>query len=288
MSSCTTPTSARSATTRLARLLLTASAIGATALAAPSPASAAPAAPGPLSSPDSHSMGSTIAAHEGASPTAASTTSTGATTGTQGMDVSRWQGDVDWTAARAAGARFAYVKATEGTSYTNPYFKQQYNGSYGAGMIRGAYHFALPDRSSGTAQADWFVGHGGGWSADGRTLPPLLDLEYNPYGSTCYGLTPKQMVSWVRSFSSRVKTLTGRAPALYTTTSWWDQCTGSNSSFGTTNPLFVARYASTVGTLPAGWTRYALWQYADSGVLPGDQDTFHGGMTKLRAFARGQ
>jgi len=283
----TTSTSTRSAKVRRARLLLAATAIGATALSAPSPASAAPATPGPLSSPDSHSMGSTIAAHEGLSRTAAATTSTGSTTGVQGMDVSRWQGNVDWTRARANGARFAYVKATEGTSYTSPYFKQQYNGSYDVGMIRGAYHFALPDRSSGTAQADWFVSHGGGWSADGKTLPPLLDIEYNPYGSTCYGLSQSQMVSWIRAFSSRVKARTGRYPAIYTTTNWWTSCTGNNSSFGSTNPLFIARYAYTVGTLPAGWTRYTFWQYADSGIFPGDQDTFNGGMTKLRTFARG-
>ena len=67
----------------------------------------------------------------------------------QGMDVSSAQGSVDWQAAFNLGARFAYVKATEGTTYTNPSFAQQYNGSYNIGMIRGAYHFAHPDSSSG-------------------------------------------------------------------------------------------------------------------------------------------
>ncbi len=54
-----------------------------------------------------------------------------------GMDVSGYQGNVNWSSAYANGARFAYVKATEGTGYTNPYFAQQYNGSYNVGMIRG-------------------------------------------------------------------------------------------------------------------------------------------------------
>ena len=82
----------------------------------------------------------------------------------RGMDVYSAQGNVDWQAAFNAGARFAYVKASEGTSYTNPYFAQQYNGSYTIGMTRGAYHYAHPDSSSGTAQADYFLAHGGGWS----------------------------------------------------------------------------------------------------------------------------
>ena len=285
MSSSTTVTSTLSTPVRRARLLLTATVIGAAALAAPSPASAGPAAVR-AGSPDAHSMGSTVAAHEGVAPASQSAPAL-PSTAVRGMDVSGWQGSVDWARARARGARFAYVKATESTGYTNPSFRQQYNGSYAAGLIRGAYHFALPDRSSGTTQADFFVSHGGGWSADGRTLPPLLDVEYNPYGSTCYGLTPTQMVSWIRSFSSRVKVRTGRYPAIYTTTNWWAQCTGNSSSFASTSPLFLARYASAPGTLPSGWARHTFWQYADSGVLPGDQDVFNGSMTRLRVLARG-
>src|SRR5215218_9818064 len=92
--------------------------------------------------------------------------SASATTYVNGMDVSGHQGNVAWSTAYNNGARFAYVKATEGTSYKNPYFAQQYNGSYNVGMIRGAYHFALPNNSGGLTQADYFVNNGGGWSGD--------------------------------------------------------------------------------------------------------------------------
>ncbi|KQV12391.1 MULTISPECIES: lysozyme [unclassified Kitasatospora] len=228
--------------------------------------------------------GSTVATHEGRS---GSPLQSLAVTQTKGMDVSGWQGNVNWSTAAANGARFAYVKATEGTTYTNPYFTQQYNGSYNAGLIRGAYHFALPNTSTGAAQATWFVNHGGGWSADGKTLPPALDIEYNPYGATCYGLSQSAMVSWIRDFSNTVHTRTGRYPAIYTTTNWWVSCTGNNSSFGATNPLWIARYASTVGTLPAGWSYQTIWQYADSGVLPGDQNYFNGAYDRLQALAKG-
>src|SRR5262249_53114715 len=129
---------------------------------------------------DADHAGSTIRAHEGG--LTATATLTTSVSGVRGMDVSGWQGNVNWSAAWRSGTRFAYVKATEGTGYTNPYFVQQYNGSYNAGMIRGAYHFARPNLSSGATQADYFVGHGGGWSRDGKTLPPMLDIEYNPHG----------------------------------------------------------------------------------------------------------
>jgi GH25 family lysozyme M1 (1,4-beta-N-acetylmuramidase) len=204
-----------------------------------------------------------------------------------GMDVSSYQGNVNWSTAYANGARFAYVKATEGTGYTNPYFAQQYNGSYNVGMIRGAYHFARPDVSSGATQADYFVAHGGGWSGDGKTLPGALDIEYNPYGATCYGLSQASMVSWIRAFSNEYYARTTRYPTIYSTTDWWTTCTGNNSGFGSTSPLWIARYASSAGTLPAGWGYYTFWQNADSGVFPGDQDQFNGAYSQLQAIANG-
>jgi GH25 family lysozyme M1 (1,4-beta-N-acetylmuramidase) len=202
-----------------------------------------------------------------------------------GMDVSSYQGNVDWGSAAANGAQFAYIKATEGTGYTNAYFAQQYNGSYNAGLIRGAYHFALPDNSGGATQADYFVDHGGGWSNDGKTLPGALDIEYNPYGATCYGLSQSAMVSWISAFSTEYRARTGVYPTIYSTTDWWTTCTGNSSAFGSTNPLWLARYSSSAGTLPAGWSYYTFWQNADSGTFPGDQDQFNGDYSQLQRIA---
>ncbi|MFJ4186596.1 lysozyme [Kitasatospora sp. NPDC089509] len=251
-----------------------------------SPAAASAPEDRPGFHPDRDFAGSTVAAHEGrdgGSPLAA----LDAAVQTPGMDVASYQGNVDWSTAAANGAQFAYVKATEGTSYTNPSFGQQYNGSYNAGLIRGAYHFALPGDSSGSAQANWFVDHGGGWSADGATLPPALDIEYNPYGASCYGLSRSAMVGWIGDFSATVHNRTGRYPTIYTTTSWWASCTGNYGGFGATNPLWIARYSSTVGTLPNGWGYQTFWQYADSGTFPGDQDLFNGSADRLSALALG-
>lgn len=206
--------------------------------------------------------------------------------GVLGMDVSGYQHNVNWAAAYAAGARFAVVKATEGTTYTNAYFAQQYNGSASIGMIRGAYHFALPNTQagSGTAQADFFVDHGGGWSADGSTLPPALDIEYNPYGPTCYRMSPASMVAWIQAFVAEVHARTTQYPLIYSTYGWWSRCTGNSAAFSQ-DPLWIADYGSSPGILPAGWAFQTLWQFADSGAFVGDQDSFNGSPARLQALA---
>jgi len=207
--------------------------------------------------------------------------------GELGLDVSRYQGNVDWSQVAANGATFAYVKATQATSYRNSYFAQQYNGSYAAGLVRGAYHFAVPNNSVGAAQADYFVANGGGWSADGRTLPGMLDIEYNPYGSVCFGLTQSQMVSWIASFDTEYAALTGRRPVIYTTTDWWSTCTGNSGAFGR-EALSIANYSGSPYPLPSSWSAYTFWQYADSGTFPGDQERFNGDHQALVAFANGR
>lgn len=218
-------------------------------------------------------------------PTAASQSIQAAPAATvEGIDVSSHQGNVNWAAQWSAGKRFAYVKATEGNYYTNPYFGQQYNGSYNVGMVRGAYHFATPNDSSGANQANYFVDHGGGWSRDGKTLPGALDIEYNPYGATCYGLSQSSMVSWVRDFLNTYKARTGRDAVIYTNLDWWTRCTGNSTAFNATNPLWVARYASAPGTLPGGWPYHTIWQYSSS---PIDQNRFNGDQTRLVALANG-
>ncbi|MCX4761033.1 lysozyme [Streptomyces sp. NBC_01275] len=208
----------------------------------------------------------------------------------RGHDVSSHQRAVDWEAAKAAGATFVYVKATESTAYRNPYFGPQFDGAGAAGLVRGAYHFARPDQGPGEAQAAFFVHNGGGWSADGRTLPPALDVEYNPYDARrpCYGLSRAGTVAWIRAFSDEVNRLTGRRPVIYTTTHWWNACTGGSGAFAADHALWIARHGSAdAGTLPAGWSSWTFWQYADRGGLPGDQNLFNGSAGQLARFARG-
>lgn len=213
-----------------------------------------------------------------------------------GLDVSSHQGSVDWAKVKADGARFAYVKATEGTGYRNPYFGQQYTGAASVGLLRGAYHFGRPDGASGAAQATYFVNNGGGWSADGITMPPVLDIEDNPYEglNRCYGKSPAQLASWVRDFTQTVYRMTNKQAMIYTSYYFWRDCLGNTSEFSKTNPLWLASYYTNSPLIPGGWPTYTVWQYANDhadaaqtvkATFPGDQNVFNGSIDLLRKFA---
>jgi GH25 family lysozyme M1 (1,4-beta-N-acetylmuramidase) len=211
----------------------------------------------------------------------------------RGIDVASHQhpdgAAIDWTQVAASGIRFAGVKASEGNYYANPYFAGDHDGARAAGLYRFAYHFGTPNDSGALEQADYFLDRAQ-YVPDGKTLNPVLDIEWNPYPGTnaCYGLTPAQMVSWIREFVTEVKRRTGVPAIIYTAAAWWSQCTGGSTAFGA-NPLWVASYAATP-SLPAGWSNWTLWQYSDNTSVPGistavDGNYVNGGEAALAALA---
>ncbi|WP_219471074.1 lysozyme [Nonomuraea rhizosphaerae] len=209
--------------------------------------------------------------------------------GIPGVDVSNWTGEVDWPEVASGGGKFAFVHATEGTDYRNPVFGAQYDGAADAGLLRGAYHFAQPHESDGAAQADFFLQNGGDWKTDGRTLPGVLDLEENPYKDKngkngCYDLSQKDMVAWIKSFTTTYKQRTGRQAIIYTTRAWWQTCTGDSDRFGA-HPLWLARWGGDPGEMPKGWERQTFWQSAEKGTLAGGQNSFNGSQAELEELA---
>ncbi|MDF2705334.1 MAG: hypothetical protein K0R62_986 [Nonomuraea muscovyensis] len=206
-----------------------------------------------------------------------------------GVDVSNWTGEVDWAAVTSGGGKFAFVHATEGTDYRNPRFEAQHGGAAAAGLLRGAYHFAQPHESDGAAQADHFLAGGGAWRSDGTTLPGVLDLEDNPYRdrngkNACYDLSPADMVTWIKAFTTRYRKATGRHAIIYTTTSWWRTCTGDSTAFKA-NPLWLARWGTDPGELPKAWKKHTFWQSAEKGTLAGGQNSFNGTQAELEDLA---
>lgn len=273
------------------------------ALAATGPVSAAPAAP--AAKPAAKPAGSTFALGDGylgigyqqdlknakqdslkagvATPNA---TPMAAAWGPAGVDVSHYQGTINWSSVKAAGISFAYIKATEGTGYKDPMFSTNYLNAYHAKVIRGAYHFAQPGSSSGAAQATYFAANGGAWSADNLTLPGMLDLE-----GGCYGLSASAMQSWILSFYTTYKAKTTRDIVIYTSPSWWNTCTGGWSGMSARSPLFVADWTTASNpVIPNGFPFATLWQYTDAGSVSGisgavDRDRFNGDSTRLLALA---
>jgi GH25 family lysozyme M1 (1,4-beta-N-acetylmuramidase) len=189
---------------------------------------------------------------------------------------------IDWAQLKADGVEFAYVEDTIGTSSNNPIFKQQYQGARGVGMFAGAVHFALPNSSPGTAQADYFVANGGTWTANSSTLPPVLDIEANPFGTSgCYGLSSAAMVNWISQFVTEVHAKTTRWPVIYTETAWWDECTGDLSGFAANDPLWTPRSPSGSATLPYNWTTTTFVSVPDDAL----HAYYNGTLADLTKFA---
>ena len=179
------------------------------------------------------------------------------------------------------------IQASEDVTYTDQSFSTHYEGASKAGLLRGGYHFAIPNSKSGKEQAEYFIAKGGGWTSDGKTLPGMLDLEYNPYkGNKCYDLSASQMVAWIKDFSDTYNTKAGRYPMIYTTADWWKTCTGDSKAFSKTSPLVLARYNNAPGAPPGGWPQHSIWQNANKYKFGGDSDLWNGDEESLKTFAK--
>jgi GH25 family lysozyme M1 (1,4-beta-N-acetylmuramidase) len=193
----------------------------------------------------------------------------------QGVDVASFQHpngqSINWTQVAQAGIQFAAVKATEGAYYKNPYALTDLAQAKAAGLSVMAYAFAIPNGNGSSAspavQADYLLNY----LAKAGVPPPvtMLDIEYNPYGAECYGLSKSAMVTWITRFDAEVQVKTGQEPIIYTPAPWWQTCTGGVANFRQV-PLWVPDYSSTSSpTLPAGWTNWGVWQYSSTGTVSG-------------------
>jgi lysozyme len=207
-----------------------------------------------------------------------------------GPDVARYQhpggAAIDWQKAADSGAAFAFVKATESTSYTNPYFAQDYAAAHDAGLVRSAYHYARPkaDLATARAQADYLVQTAGKADAKGD-LPLTLDLEQSG------GLAPNTLIAWAHAFVDEVTALTSRRVIIYTYPYFWQHAMADTSEFADL-PLWLASYRSggPKEPLPGGWSSWTFWQYTANGRMPGipaavDRSKFAGSEADLQALA---
>jgi GH25 family lysozyme M1 (1,4-beta-N-acetylmuramidase) len=221
---------------------------------------------------------------------AATPTASAGSSSPHGPDVASYQhphnAAIDWQRVRSGGASFAFVKATEGSSYTNPYFSRDYAGARSAGLVRSAYHFARPHPDVQTArdQAAYFVKVAGTAGRKGD-LPLTLDLEESG------GLSPSQLAAWTQEFLTAVTNATHRTVVLYTYPYFWQHDMGNTSKFAN-YPLWIASYRSggPKTPLPGGWKSWTFWQYTSSGAERGisgpvDESLFSGSQQQLNALA---
>jgi lysozyme len=178
-----------------------------------------------------------------------------------GIDVSHYQGDLDWPAVAASGIRFAFVKATDGVDDIDPHFARNWAGAKDAGIVRGAYHFFRPALDAGQ-QAAHFLRVA---AMDDMALPPALDVEVSD------GLDRPAREAGIRTWLEQVRTAAGCTPILYTDPSFWREHVDADFS---DYPLWLACYGPKA-EIPAGWPAWTFWQHTETGnvsSIPGNVD----------------
>ncbi len=205
-----------------------------------------------------------------------------------GIDVSRWQGTINWTSVKGAGYTFAWAQSTRGTYLTNNNFIANMNNGKAAGVIMGAYHFAHPATNSPATEANAFWNVAGPYiKADGKTLMPMLDIEeFNGHvGATSYSDWANQ---WYNNIVGKA-TAAGVSvkPMLYSSACFMANFNSSCSQFGS----FIANYSGDPNTGTPwsacssanfwGGGAWNFWQYSQTGSVPGisgavDLDVFNG------------
>jgi GH25 family lysozyme M1 (1,4-beta-N-acetylmuramidase) len=266
----------------LAALVVTA-VVGAAGSAAASTTSSPSPSPSPSASPSPMASSS-----PSASPSSTPTSTPAPPPRPAGPDISGYQhpggAKISWAQVKASGQRFVFIKASEGTYYDSSYFGADAAGARQSGLIVGAYHFGRPGgAASAAAQARHLVSVAGLGRTD-ATLPLVLDLEDNG------GLTPSALHTWIASFLSTAKALTGRTPILYTYVSFWRNQMAGDTSFAT-YPLWEARYSTHYDQI-GGWKSPTFWQYTDAAAVSGisggvDRSYCLGSSEALTALARG-
>jgi lysozyme len=174
---------------------------------------------------------------------------------TCGIDVSHYQGEVDWAAVAEAGVRFAFIKASDGVDDVDPLFHQNWAGAKGAGILRSAYHFFRPGLDAGR-QAEHFLGV---LTMDDLAMPPALDVEVTD------GLDRGALQQSIRTWLEHVAAALDRTPIVYTDPSFWEESVAADFS---AYPLWLACYVDRP-EVPATWRAWTFWQHTDTGTVTG-------------------
>jgi lysozyme len=202
-----------------------------------------------------------------------------------GVDVSKYQGSIDWARVRGSGAAFAFIKATEGGDVLDERFLANWTGAAGAGLLRGAYHYYYFCRSP-QEQARWFAGH---VPVDMTALPPVLDMEWTHRSRTCpLRPSPEAVRAVMHTYLTLVGQHYGKRPVIYTTVDFYRD----NELWKVEGYHFWLRSVADhpANTYPE--QDWAFWQYTGTGMVPGipgdtDINVFAGSPDQWRLWAAG-
>lgn len=175
-----------------------------------------------------------------------------------GIDVSQWQGVMDWDKAKAAGVQWAFIRACFGTT-KDTLFDRNWAESKRVGIPRGAYGWVI-NGANQVNNADKFIGFLGNDQGD---LAPACDFEKYKSG----GVVKYPTFAELRTFVERVEVLAKRKPFIYTSTGYWKSLANSTlQTWAVKYPYWHAQYTSTsTPTIPAPFPTWVFWQYSADG-----------------------
>ncbi len=191
-----------------------------------------------------------------------------------GIDVSSYQGRIDWPTVARNRVRFAFIKASEGGTLRDPRFARNWREARAAGVLCGAYHYFQPNRG-GQLQADLFV----------RTvplapgdLPPVLDVEAANFHDVA--VLRREVTRWLRLIEAHY----GVRPILYSNHSFYKRYLAGHFD---NYPLWLAHYEVERPALAT--SKWIIWQHSDEAYVPGirgvvDFNVFQGNFQALQAL----
>ena len=176
-----------------------------------------------------------------------------------GIDVSRFQGDIDWAKVAGDGISFAFIRATQGMTYTDPKFAANWKGANDAGITCGAYHFLQPG-DAGSSQAKHFLkvvrlepGH----------LLPVVDVETMGHEDNA------EMVNELMDFLKEIKRQTGLDAIVYASPNFFKRHIAPRLTQPLKNPFWIAQYGVSKPSAVEKISPWSIWQYSDTGSVAG-------------------
>ncbi len=202
-----------------------------------------------------------------------------------GIDVSKFQGDIDWSKVADSGVKFAWIKATEGGDNADARFQANWTGAKEAGIPHGAYHFVYWCRPPMEEMANFEQNA----PVEPDALPPVLDVEATPTSKTCHRhLTEEDAIADMQVMLNEMERHYGKRPIIYTTVDFY-QAILSDGAFSD-YPIWV-RSTKYHPAVKYGGRAWRLWQYQSDAWVPGigtkvDKDAFYGDKQQWEAFLR--
>lgn len=200
-----------------------------------------------------------------------------------GIDVSKYQGDIDWQAVKDSGVAFAFIKASEGGDNVDAKFQRNWAGAKAVGIPRGAYHFVYwcrpPHEEIGLFKSVA--------PNEPDALPPVLDVEATPTSKTCNRtLYREEVLADMRQMLEDMEHHYGKRPIIYTTVDFYQSVLHSNAL--SDYPIWV-RSTKYHPAVRYGGRKWHFWQYRSDGAVPGiagavDQNAFHGTPEQWRTW----